>query len=91
MLRLVHLGHIVVRMDQATTDTTKRVAATVKSALRDAGITQQDASERTGIPYTTFKRHLAGTSPMDTAELEKVADLLGTTVLDLFVAAETAA
>lgn len=78
-------------MDQAPTDTTKRMAATVKSALRDQGITQQDASERTGIPFTTFKRYLRGTSPMDTIELEKVAALLGTTVLALFIAAEDAA
>ncbi len=79
------------RMDQTPTDTTKRIAATIKSALRDRGITQQDASERTGIPFTTFKRHLAGNSPMDTRELEAVAALLDTTVLALFLAAEDAA
>jgi Helix-turn-helix. len=78
-------------MDQPPSDITKRIAATVKSALRDQGITQQDASERTGIPFTTFKRYLRGTSPMDTSELEKVAALLGITVLDLFIAAEAAA
>lgn len=78
-------------MDQTPTDITRRIAATVKSALRDRGITQQDASERTGIPFTTFKRYLRGTSPMDTRELEAVALLLGVTVLELFMAAEDAA
>lgn len=90
-MTLAQTVHSVAHMDQAPPDTTKRIAATVKSALREQGITQQDASERTGIPLTTFKRHLRGTSPMNTSELERVAALLGTTVLDLFVAAEDAA
>ena len=85
------MGHTLDHMDQTPTDTTRRIAATVKTALRDAGITQEDASQRTGIAFTTLKRYLAGTSPMDTSELEKMAVLLDTTVLALFLAAEDAA
>ena len=74
-------------MDTSPTDTTKRIAATVTSALREAGIPQRDAAERTGLPLTTLKRRLTGRSAWRTNELEAIAALLDTTVLALFLAA----
>ena len=73
------------------TETTRRIAVAVTSALREAGITQDAASERTGIARTTLKRRLSGNSPFKTSELDALAHLCGTTFLALVQAAEDAA
>lgn len=82
---------MLVRMDTNPSETTKRIAAAVSSALRDAGFTQEVATERTGIPLTTLKRRLRGVSAWKTSELEAVAALVGMTFLEIVVAAEDAA
>lgn len=59
------------------TDTSERIAATVSAALREAGITQATAVEKTGIAKATLERRLTGKSPFLTTELELIADMLG--------------
>ena len=71
------------------TETTRRIAATVSSALRDAGVTQEVAADATGIPLTTLRRRLRGVSAWKTHEIEAVAALVGMTFLDVIVAAES--
>jgi transcriptional regulator with XRE-family HTH domain len=73
------------------TDTTRRIAAAVTSALRASGITQDTAAERTGIARTTLKRRLSGLSPFKVSELDALATLCDTTVLALVQSAEDAA
>lgn len=80
-----------IHMDTTPTETTRRIAATVTSALRDAGIAQADAAERTGIAPTTLKRRLSGRSAFRVSELDALAGLLGTTFLALVTEAEDAA
>jgi hypothetical protein len=78
-------------MDTNPSETTKRIAATVSSALKDAGVSQEVAADRTGIPLTTLKRRLRGVAAWKTPELEAVAALVGMTFLEIVVAAEDAA
>lgn len=73
------------------TETTRRLAVVVTSALREAGITQDAAVERTGIARTTLKRRLSGSSAFKVTELEALARLAGTTVLALMQSAQDAA
>jgi len=72
------------------TDTDQAVAEVVASALREAGVAQRDAAERTGIPMTTLRRRLTGHSSFTMSELARIAALLDTTVTAL-LEPETAA
>lgn len=66
-----------------TTPTSRTIAANVSAALSTAGIAQRDAAARTGIPLATLSRRLTGHSPFNIAELDLLADLLGTNVAAL--------
>ena len=72
-------------------DTARGIARAVSEALREAGISQRDASAQTGIPLTTLTRRLTGKSPFLTTELAELASILGTTVTTLITAGESAA
>lgn len=81
-----------VHMDTTSpTETTRRIAVAVTSALREAGISQDTAAERTGIARTTLKRRLSGNSPFKVSELDALATLTGTTLGALVQSAEDAA
>lgn len=67
-----------------------RLAEVVTVALNDAAISENAASERTGIPRSTLKRRLV-TGDFTLGELCKVADLLGTTHIELQARAEKSA
>ena len=69
----------------------RAVAGVVAAELATAGITQQAAALRTGIPLSTFNRRINGHSPFLVSELHAVAGLLGTTVADLVGKAERGA
>lgn len=72
-----------------TPDATARgIARAVSGSLRAAGISQRDASTRTGIPLTTLTRRLTGKSPFLITELAALASLTGTTVSALIAAGE---
>lgn len=73
----------VVHMDSPLT----RLAAVVSVALNDAGLSENTASERAGIPRSTLKRRLV-TGDFTYGELWKVADLLETTPAKLQAEAE---
>lgn len=73
-----------------TSDTTKaRVAASVVAALTAAGISRLEASERTGIPRSTFYRKAEGAGKaFDVDELAAIAGILGTTPSEILARAE---
>jgi transcriptional regulator with XRE-family HTH domain len=71
-----------------STDTSRRVAKVVSRSLSEAGIVQRDAAARTGIPMATLGRRLTGHSPFIITELELLAGLLDTTLLDLMAQAD---
>jgi DNA-binding NtrC family response regulator len=68
-----------------STDTTARdVASHIRRALEAARISRLEASERTGIPRSTFYRKVDGLGkPFDVDELAAVAGVLGTDVAGL--------
>jgi transcriptional regulator with XRE-family HTH domain len=68
----------------------RSVAQVVSEALVTRGITQREASERTGIPLTTLNRRLSTTSSFLVSELESLAVLLDTSVSAFFERAESA-
>jgi len=63
------------------------LARVVNVALNDAGLSENAASERTGIPRSTLKRRLI-TGDFTYGELWKVADVLKTTPAKLHALAE---
>jgi len=74
-------------MATTTNDTSRTIAATVSAALSEAGISQREAAARSGIHINTLSRRLTGHSPFTVPELDVLADLLGTSVTDLFARA----
>lgn len=71
--------------------TTKRIAAVASAALAEAGISQRDAAELTGIPLATLSRRLTGRTPFILTELEAIAALVGTTMADIVTRGEASA
>lgn len=67
--------------------TSQAVARAVSEALRSAGVSQRDASARSGIALTTLTRRLTGNSPLDICELSALADVAGVSMLDILNAA----
>lgn len=57
-------------------DVTAALARVVKSHLKASGITQREASERTGIPQVTLTRRLGGHSPFAIDELYRLSQLV---------------
>lgn len=72
-------------------ETSVQVASVVAKALGDAGISQREASARTGIPITTLVRRLGGKSSFKVDELEALAGIIGCTITSFFAAAEASA
>lgn len=69
-------------------DATRGIASVASAALTEAGISQRDAAERTGIPLATLSRRLTGRTPFILTELEAIASLVGTTLTDLVARGE---
>lgn len=71
--------------DMDTLRFAKQVAANVKKALDDSGLSILETSQKTGIPRTTLTRRLQSpeTSPFDCIELSKIANLTKKTVSGL--------
>lgn len=65
-----------------------KIAQHVTSLLTRGGISQREASRRTGIPLTTLSRRLAGHSPLQLDELAALADLLDLSLVDLVSGAD---
>ena len=72
------------------TDTSRRIAETVRVALREAGVKQSEAALELGCSVATLERRLSG-SPFNTTELEVIARLTGTTVTAIVARSESAA
>ncbi|ANH49895.1 transcriptional repressor [Propionibacterium phage PFR2] len=49
--KVIHMNHM--------TPTAVELSATLRRALREAGVSQRELSERFGIPLTTLNRHLS--------------------------------
>lgn len=88
-LTVLHLGHSVLHMD--TLPASQRVALAVRDHLRQAGKTQLDIVDATGIPRTTLNRRMTGNSPFTISELELIAGAIGVTVTEIMQASEDAA
>lgn len=56
-----------------------RVAGSVAEAISEAGETSTSVADATGIPRSTLRRRLLGSSPFTVAELGLIAGHLGTT------------
>lgn len=57
--------------------TSAEVAATLKDAMRAAGVSQREMADRTGIPLTTLNRHL-NNDGIEWDEIRAIASVLGT-------------
>lgn len=78
-------------MDTSTPES-RAVSASVSALLKDRDITHEAAAERTGIPYRTLRRRLAGVGKgFDIDELAAIARLLDVDVAALITYAEAAA
>ncbi|MDO8645187.1 MAG: winged helix-turn-helix domain-containing protein, partial [Candidatus Planktophila sp.] len=53
--------------------TSKEIVALIRKRLSDAGITQRQAAEKTGISLATLNRRLTGQSPFFIYELVPIA------------------
>lgn len=57
-------------------DTKEATAGRVAAAVKAAGITRRDLSDRSGIPYTTLFRKINGYTSFNLEELAAVARVL---------------
>ena len=65
------------------------VAAVVKEHLRNAGLSESEASRQTGIPVSTLNRRVSGALPgFNMMEIFPLASLLGADASDLLRQAE---
>lgn len=71
-------------------DFSRKLGRIVANSLSDKGISQVHAADLTGIPFTTFRRHLKGNGDgFKTSQLYRIAGLLDVSVADLFAKAES--
>lgn len=70
-------------------DFSRKLGRIVANSLSDKGISQVHAADLTGIPFTTFRRHLKGGDGFKTSQLYRLAGILGVTLPDLFAQAES--
>lgn len=61
----------------------RQIAANVNRALTEAGISQRSAAASTGIPLSTLSRRMTGSSPFLVTELAAIAELVGTSIVNL--------
>ena len=72
------------------TNASRKVAATVRAALSEAGVSNPVAASWLNISLATMERRLAGTGkPFDTVQLEWIAERLGVDFFDLMRRAES--
>lgn len=62
--------------NRTTSEATNWAASAVRQAIEDSGRTKVSIAERTGIPYPTLNRKLAGLSELSLVELLLLADAL---------------
>lgn len=70
-------------------DITRGTAQAVTEALKNSGKSQLSLSDESGIPRTTLLRRLSGASPFTVAELQRIADVLGVSVVSLLGSTDT--
>lgn len=63
--------------------TKSSVRAAIESARREAGLSQRDLEERTGISQTTLSRILSGRREVKMTEIIKIAEATGCVVAQL--------
>lgn len=63
------------------------LAEVIRAAIDERGLTLREVSDATGIPTTTLHRRITQPSPFNITELASLATLMGTTAVDLMVAA----
>lgn len=61
----------------------ERVGMEIKVAMVRAGVTGRELARRLGTSQTWVSTRLNGTTPLDLNELQRIADALGVTVIDL--------
>ena len=64
------------------------LASAVREALKNAGLSQRAASEKTGIPLVTLNRRLRDGRGFTAIELGTIAEACGTSLVDLALKAE---
>ena len=69
---------------------TQSVAAYISARLADLGISQRDASERSGIPLSTLSRRLGGRGPFPLDEVAALAALIREPLAQMFANAAAA-
>lgn len=84
---MFQLGTKVVHMD--TSNLTQRaVAGVVSAAISEAGKSQREVAQETGIPLVTLSRRLTGHSPFLITEIGAIAQVLDLRVSELISRAE---
>lgn len=73
------------------TGTARDIATSLASAIREAGWSQRDVADATGIPLVTLSRRLTGKSPLTITELAAITEAIGVSLAALVLAAEDAA
>ena len=63
------------------------VAAALSGMLRESGMRQTDLAERSGIPAVSVQRYLAAKRPIDVEILERLANALNATAMDVMMRA----
>lgn len=64
------------------------IGAAVRGAIAQAGLSQAEASERTGIALNTLSRRVNGLLPFTWPEIVRIANVTGTTASELASIAE---
>lgn len=64
------------------------VGLAVRGAIAQAGLTQEEAAPRVGIPLSTLSRRINGLIPFTFPELVRVAAVTGVTLAELVSSAE---
>lgn len=64
------------------------IGAAVRGAIAQAGLTQAEVSQQTGIALNTLSRRVNGLLPFTWPEMVTIAEIAGVTVTELVVAAE---
>ena len=59
------------------------LSTAIRHSIAEKGLTQADAAKMLGIGRQTFSRKLNGHNDFSVSELVRLAELLGTTVVDL--------
>lgn len=77
----------VLRMTTADL-TAEALASVVSKAVKTANLSQREVADRTGIPLVTLNRRLTGRSAFTVPEVASVAEVLGLSVVEIFLRVE---